>query len=219
MTFSSNAGVGNGSVSYTVAANTNGPTRVANINVLGQIFTITQSAASCYVILGLSNSWFNQISYSNLSLPVFSNCAWTVTASPSWITASPASGSNNGSITYSIAANSGATRSGTITVNTQTYTINQLGGPGGISSCTFSLSSQSESFGKDGGSSSVLVTTQDGCDWTVTNPNSWITLTSGQAGRGVGVIGYTIQRNTTGVSRSGTLTFATQSLSILQSAN
>ncbi|MBI4902867.1 MAG: hypothetical protein HY820_04480 [Acidobacteria bacterium] len=219
VTLTSGGGVGNGSISFNVAGNPTGPLRVANISVLGQTYVITQ-AAGCYVTLGLSSSWFNQTAYTNLSLPVFSNCAWTASTQQSWINISPSAGFGNGTILYSIATNgTGVVRTGSIAVNTESFTINQLGGAGGLSSCTFALSSHSESFGKDGGSSSILVMTQDGCEWMVTNPNSWVTLTSGSAGSGSGVIGYTVQRNTTGSTRSGLLTFGTQTLQIVQSGN
>ena len=53
-------------------------------------------------------------------------CSWTASTTANWITVtSGSSGSGNGSVGYSIAANSGATRSGIITAAGQTFTINQ----------------------------------------------------------------------------------------------
>jgi subtilase family serine protease len=55
-------------------------------------------------------------------------CAWTASSQVPWITiSSGASGNGNGTIAYTVAANSGAARSGTITVAGQVFTITQGG--------------------------------------------------------------------------------------------
>jgi hypothetical protein len=56
-------------------------------------------------------------------------CAWTATTSDSFITVtSGASGNANGTVSYAIAANAGATtRTGTITIAGQPFTVTQLG--------------------------------------------------------------------------------------------
>jgi glycosidase len=60
---------------------------------------------------------------------VTSNVAWTVTDNQSWITTSATSGSNNGTFTVNATANTGAARSGTVTVSgagiTQTINVSQ----------------------------------------------------------------------------------------------
>ncbi len=59
------------------------------------------------------------------------NCGWTATSNDPWITiTSGASGTGPGSVAYTVAANSGADRVGTITAGGQTFTINQAGGGG-----------------------------------------------------------------------------------------
>ncbi|MFN2414319.1 MAG: kelch repeat-containing protein, partial [Pyrinomonadaceae bacterium] len=53
-------------------------------------------------------------------------CAWTAVSNGAFINVtSGASGSGNGTVGYSVAANTGAARTGTITVAGQTFTINQ----------------------------------------------------------------------------------------------
>ncbi len=55
-------------------------------------------------------------------------CTWTATSNAEWITiTSGASGTGNGTISYTGAANLGIDRIGTITVNGQTHTISQSG--------------------------------------------------------------------------------------------
>lgn len=60
-------------------------------------------------------------------------CAWTAVSNSSFITVtSGSSGSGNGSVGYSVAANTGsASRSGTVTIAGQTFTVTQAGTGGG----------------------------------------------------------------------------------------
>jgi hypothetical protein len=56
-------------------------------------------------------------------------CAWTATSNSAFITiGSGASGTGNGTVTFTVAASSGAARSGTLTVAGQTVTVNQVSG-------------------------------------------------------------------------------------------
>ena len=63
------------------------------------------------------------------TIAVTSNVSWTTTDNQTWITVTPASGSNNANITVSVTANTGAARSGTVTVTggsiTQTINVSQ----------------------------------------------------------------------------------------------
>jgi len=53
-------------------------------------------------------------------------CAWTATASANFVTITAgSSGSGNGTVSYTVAANTGAARTGTLTVGTTSFTISQ----------------------------------------------------------------------------------------------
>ena len=57
------------------------------------------------------------------------SCAWTATSNATWITiASGASGTGNGTVTFSVAANSGVARTGTLTIAGGTFTVTQASG-------------------------------------------------------------------------------------------
>ena len=67
---------------------------------------------------------------SGQTIAVSANVSWTATEGLSWVTITGgASGSGNGTVTYSVDANAGAARSGAITVSgggiTRTFTVNQ----------------------------------------------------------------------------------------------
>jgi sugar lactone lactonase YvrE len=58
--------------------------------------------------------------------PTSSSCAWTVSTTNPWITiTSGSSGTGTGTVTYSVAANSGAARTGTMSIGGQTFTVTQ----------------------------------------------------------------------------------------------
>jgi hypothetical protein len=63
---------------------------------------------------------------SNVSVSALDRCPWRAVSNAEWITfSSPAAGNGNGSVTLSVARNSGAARFGDFTVAGQTFTITQ----------------------------------------------------------------------------------------------
>ena len=90
-------------------------------------------------------------------------CAWTAASNAAWLTiTSGASGSGNGTVGYSVAANTGASRTGTMTIAGQTFTVNQAG-----------TSSTVLSEGAETGAAGWTMTTN------VTG-NNWIISTAGR---------------------------------------
>jgi len=81
--------------------------------------------------------------------------------------------------------------------------------------CSFSINPTSASFAAAGGSASVTVTTQAGCNWTAVSNNSFITVTSGASGTGSGTVSYSVAANTS-TARSGSLTIAGLTHSVSQ---
>jgi hypothetical protein len=84
------------------------------------------------------------------------------------------------------------------------------------SACTYSITPTSASFGASGGSGSVSVTASAGCSWQATSNAAWITITSGSSGSGNGTVNYTVSANSSTSSRSGTLTIAGQTFTVMQ---
>lgn len=82
--------------------------------------------------------------------------------------------------------------------------------------CSFSINPTSASFAAAGGTQSVTVTTQAGCNWTAASNNSFITVTSGASGSGSGTVNYSVAANTLSTSRNGSLTIAGLTHSVSQ---
>ncbi len=105
------------------------------------ILTVT-NAPVCNFTVTLSNTSFGaNASSATINVATGSGCGWTATSNTSWITiAAPGSGSGNGSAVFSIAANTGAARSGTVLVAGRTLTMTQ--GASGTGSTTLAITSQ-----------------------------------------------------------------------------
>jgi len=92
--------------------------------------------ASCtYSISETSKSYDPNSSSGSIAVTTDSGCTWSVASNASWITvASSSGGSGNGTVNYSVSANTNiASRTGTITVAGQTYTVTQSGSVGAVS--------------------------------------------------------------------------------------
>ena len=85
----------------------------------------------------------------------------------------------SGTVNYSVMANTGPARSGTLTIAGNTFTVTQALG------CTYSISPSSTSVGSGGGGGTVSVTAGAGCTWTAVSNASWITVTGGSSGNGM----------------------------------
>ncbi len=86
-----------------------------------------------------------------------------------------------------------------------------------VTTCSYSISPTSQSFGSSGGSGSIAVTAAAGCAWTASEALTWVTINTGTSGTGSGTVTYTVSANS-GVARSGTMTVAGQTFSITQGA-
>ena len=84
-------------------------------------------------------------------------------------------------------------------------------------SCSYSLSSNSQTFPSSGGSGTVNIIAPAGCGWTAISNAGFITVTSGASGTGNGVVGFSVATNT-GAMRSGTLTIAGQTYTVNQNS-
>ena len=86
-------------------------------------------AGSCtYSIRPTTQSFSNASGTGTVSVTAGSGCSWTAASNVSWISVtSGASGSGNGTVGYSVQANAGAARSGTLTIAGHTLTVSQSG--------------------------------------------------------------------------------------------
>ena len=82
--------------------------------------------------------------------------------------------------------------------------------------CALTLSLPGISVGSTGGLSSVSVTTEPDCAWTVTNTNNWITILSGNSGVGPGTITISMLSTTGRTARIGIILVGDQPFTVTQ---
>lgn len=137
-------------------------------------------------------------------------CARNATSNASWLTlGAGAGGTGTGTVNYTVAANTGGSRTGTLTIGGQTFTVNQSG-------CSFTVSFGQTSFPATASTGSVTITaTGTNCPWTASDNRSWITV-SPTSGTGTRTVTFSLTANTSTSSRTGRITVAGTQITITQ---
>jgi hyaluronate lyase len=149
----------------------------------------------------------------SVSVSTASGCDWTVFNTNSWITIlPPTNGLRSGTVSYEVDANFSVNgRTGVVMIADQFLTLSQQPTP-----CIYSISPTNRVHGYGVTTNSVSVATTSGCNWTVVNTNSWITILSGASGTGGAILTYTVDANPNPVDRTGLVAIADQTFTILQ---
>ncbi len=177
------------------------------INVTGNV-NLSASPTSLSFVAGGESKTFN----------ITSNTNWTVSEALSWLSVSPSSGSNNGSVIVTAQANtSTSSRTGTISVSasgasTQAITVSQA------AAASLAVSPSALSFSANEGNQTLSVTSN--ANWTVASSATWLTFSpaSGSNNRSVTV---TAAAHTGSSARSAVITVSgtgvpTQTISVTQ---
>jgi hypothetical protein len=208
-------GAGNGSVTISAAANPGGA-RTGTMTIAGQTFTVTQAGqpGACSPSINPTSQSIGAAGGAGapVSVTASPSCNWTAASNAPWLTVtSGASGTGNGQVDFTVTANSGPARTGTMAVAGQTHTVTQASG------CTYSLSAASQTLsrhaqkGKD-----IDVSAAGPCTWTAVSNASWITITSGASDSGNGTVKWTVSQNTGSNPRTGTITIAGLTFTVTQ---
>ena len=213
-------GSGTGSVSYSVARNTEAIERVGTMTVAERTFTVRQAgdAGVCqYSVTPVDFEPCMPGGTLTATVTTQANCPWTVTSSAAWLSvASSGSGSGSGVIALSFSDNYDAPRQGTVMVRWPTPTAGQnvrVAQAG----CIYAVSRSDISFAAAGGSGSFGViqqsqpttcggATQDRCVWTARADVPWITVTSSMPRAGDDPVAFTVAANASGATRVGRIT-------------
>ncbi len=162
------------------------------INVTSQSFAATGGTGSVTVTAG-------------------TGCAWTASSPQTWVTITGgASGSGPGSVGFTVAANTSTTaRSVILTIAGNSFTVSQAG-----ASCAYTVAPTALTPAGSTLTGTITVTTQAGCTWSASSPVTWIAVSG--SGTGSGSVSFNLLANTTGATRSTTLTIAGKSVSVSQ---
>ncbi|MGD9611966.1 MAG: BACON domain-containing carbohydrate-binding protein [Kiritimatiellia bacterium] len=138
-------------------------------------------------------------------ITVTANTAWTATANKTWISiVSGTAGTGNGTVTFNVAANVGAARSGTLTVTgggvSRVLTINQ-------SAAALSLAPENIYVASGGANGRQLAITAN-FPWTATINDPWIEITSFMSGSGTAKVTFDVEPNPAPRARKGSISIA-----------
>ena len=217
ITLSRNSGTVSTGVTYSVTANT-GAERTGIITINGgATHTVTQAAGtSCAysfrdaaaALPAAAADGSTEVVVTGTSCPL-----WTISSEADWITnISPTSGTVTTAVTYSVTENTGAERTGVITIaGGPTHTVTQA-----AASCIYSLSTSSEEVSAEASSGrTVEITSGESCEWEAKSEANWITNINPSSGRGNGTVTYSIAKNT-GTERTGIITIAKKPYKVKQ---
>lgn len=200
-----------------------GAARTGTVNIAGQSITVNQAGGlACSIVLSAISENYTAAGGSGrftiLETP-FGCLPWSATSDSPWlkITSPAASDSvnDNGVITYTVDANAGPARTGSINVpGAGSFVVNESGAGG---ACSFNLPVNNTNASAGGGPGSFAITASDsGCAWTAASNAPFITIDSG-SGTGSGTVKYNVAANA-GAARSGTITAGGQTFTINQAA-
>ena len=128
LSVSPSSGTGSRTVTVTVDANT-GATRNGTFSIAGIQFTVNQAGSTdgCFYSLSSPNNWRVSAAGESFSVIVTTRqgCPWTARSNSGFLSVNPSSGTGRDSVTITASANTGAERTGTVTVAGQTVTVEQ----------------------------------------------------------------------------------------------
>lgn len=209
------SGSSNNTLSYYVTGNLYAWPRNGSITVTGggleASCVVTQAAAEASLeISSYPNLYPLSGAATNQSMGIASNTDWTASSDQSWLTINSYTGSLDGTIIYSITANTvTSTRSAVITITdgsiVRTVTITQAAADASL------WVDLTASVGAGGGSQSLAVTSN--IAWSSISSQSWLTITNG-SGSNNGSVTYFVDPNTAPSSRQAMITVSGSGLNV-----
>jgi Putative binding domain, N-terminal len=223
----------NGSAQLAVSVQPNGgPPRSATLSIADQTITIDQAtvgSACQYNVSPATPTIPATGGGASITVTAAPGCAWSISNSTGWLSvASGSAGVGNGIVNLTAGANTGAARSGTVTVAGQSVTVNQaefsVAPPAPVppvpppsTTCSYAISPGGASIGAAGGSTTVAIIAPSGCSWATTSQVAWLTVTSGTSGSGSATVTLAVSANG-GPARSGTVSLGGQTFTVQQAA-
>jgi hypothetical protein len=213
----SGQGSGNGTVSYTVARNTQISDRSTTIVVGGRTFTIRQAGDVSTCQYSVTPVDFSPCMPGGTVVALVTtqdSCPWSAAPDASWLNVG-SSGVGSGAISIAFPDNYDAPRRAQVLVRWPTATAGQnirVAQAG----CTYAVTRAAFSFGASASSGTFDVlqqsdpiacggATQDRCVWTAVSDVPWITITTGMPRSGDNPVSFTVAANDAVAGRVGTI--------------
>lgn len=224
------SGQGAANLSFRVSPNDGSSIREGTIVVNGEQARVSQRAPCRYEVSPASQNIGSNGGSLSATLTTPSDCTWTATTDVNWISlTSPATGTGNATVTFTVRSNDGAQRTGNVTIGGQRSSVTQASSPAPPpptpppptppppTSCTYAISPTSDNVSAGEGSGSFNVTaTPSTCTWTAVSNAGWLTVVPGTR-TGNGAVSYRALQNL-GPPRTGTITAAGRTFTVNQAS-
>jgi len=211
-------GQGNGTVTYSVTANTHSSSRSGTLTIANQTVSITQQKKpDCtYNITPNSRSHSEEADSGTVNISAPMGCQWLANSHASWITIKFGDkGEGDGTLTYSVTKNTSTKkRIGTLTIAGQTMTLTQ-----NSQDCRYSIMPSGRSHSPNAETGNVTVDAPLGCKWNASSSVTWANITKGGSGEGHNTVTYSVEANSSQYRRTGTLTIAGQYFRLSQATD
>src|SRR5437867_2733822 len=124
------SGSGNGTVNFSVAANTATAGRTGTLTIAGKTFTVSQAGACSYSLSSTSTNIAAAGGTGSTNVTAGTGCGWTAVSNATWITVTgSATQTGSGTASFNIAANATTSqRVGTLTIAGTTFTVTEATG-------------------------------------------------------------------------------------------
>lgn len=177
-----------------------------------QICTYTLSAINTSVVAGGGTFNGSFITQAGCTAP-------SVVSNSTFITAGTASvdAAGSGTFAFTVQPNNTTTaRSGTLTIGSNNlFTVNQAGAS---TSCPVTIFPNVLPFTQAGGAGRFTVFPTTQCSWTASTATPWIHITAGATGSGTSRVRFTVDANSTSITRNGSIVVGTATLVVTQTS-
>jgi hypothetical protein len=124
----SGSGAGNGSSTLVVEQNTSVTnSRSASLTIAGQVLRFSQATACAYKLDETTINLSFDAGTLAIQVTAPDGCAWTASATETWLNVLQRSGSGSDTVRIDVALNTGGERHATVTIGGQRVTVNQAG--------------------------------------------------------------------------------------------
>ena len=208
------SGQGDGEVQFQVGTNPGATSRQGSVRFNSVRVSVVQPGGCAVSLSPTKQDVAAESSTGTVTVTAAPDCAWSAASTTSWLSVtSGASVIGNGIVGFSVATNSGAQRSGTLTIGDQSFVVTQadVNAP----NCQFVLQPSAASVGIGGGQVPVNISGDSRCSWKASTTASWIGFDV-DSGNGSTTVIVTVAPNGTGSNRSGIATIGGVTFTVTQ---
>ena len=209
ITLTTSSGAAGDPIGYLVAANEGVEARTGVISVEGLSHTVTQAGVGAN--LDKTSASFEAAGGTGkVTVSAPAGKSWHAKSNVSWISVSVSTGTGAKTVTYTVAAYSEvSTRSGTLTIADNTFTVQQTG-----RRMTLREYSATTDFTEE--TIKIRITALADTAWTATTAASWATVVGAASGTGGGTVTVRVSKNENAKARTATVAVGTETFTITQ---